>query len=112
MVNQFLIRNIWQMDEKDFCCNRMFTAITEDKTVDYAMIDRTYGLLYGEFAGQPCISSLHYCPWCGEKLKGRLIDEWYEILENEYCIEGPDMDNFTNVPPEFRTDEWWKKRGL
>ena len=40
-----------------------------------------------------------------------------EILEKEYGItaaqwDAPGWDDDVDLPEEFRTDEWWKKRGL
>jgi hypothetical protein len=33
-------------------------------------------------------------------------------LREEYGIKDPIFDDKDKVPPEFETDEWWKKRGL
>ena len=53
-----------------------------------------------------------YCPWCGTKLPSDLSDKWWDVLEEEYGINDPRGDDEDRVPPEFKTDEWWKKRGL
>jgi hypothetical protein len=54
-----------------------------------------------------------HCPWCGKQFPKDLIDEWYGILEKEYGLDYPDGDSQSKlVPEEFKTDEWWKKRGL
>ena len=55
---------------------------------------------------------IHYCPWCGSKLAKELSDEWLYVLEQEYGIKDPQGNDRKKVPPEFKTDEWWKKRGL
>ena len=43
-----------------------------------------------------------------------LREEWFETLEREYGIEtdvGEARDR-TDIPQEFWSDEWWKKREL
>ncbi|HLC06641.1 MAG TPA: hypothetical protein VJJ26_00505 [Candidatus Babeliales bacterium] len=53
------------------------------------------------------------CPWCGKGLPQSLRDEWFDILEKEYQLDDPwDKNQALLVPEEFKTDEWWKKRGL
>lgn len=63
------------------------------------------------------ILSLLYCPWCGTKLPEDLGEKMEEILEKEYGITEKDCnaqgwDDEKDLPKEFQTDEWWKKRGL
>lgn len=52
-----------------------------------------------------------YCPFCGERLPSHLYYEYANVLEQsvgkEYCDITED-----EIPEEFKTDEWWKKRGL
>ena len=55
---------------------------------------------------------LLYCPWCGKKLPEPLGDKWEEILETEYNLKKPSFLPDSQIPSEFLTDEWWKKRGL
>lgn len=57
---------------------------------------------------------MFYCPWCGSILPKRLRDEFFDILEKEYGIDSDIFEVLHNpkLPEEFRTDEWWKKRGL
>lgn len=63
-----------------------------------------------EYYRSPCI----YCPYCGTKLPASLDgakDEYRNELEKavgkEYCDIKPE-----DIPEEFKSDEWWKKRGL
>jgi len=58
--------------------------------------------------------NITYCPWCGAKLPENLRDKYFEILENEYGLDVDifDIKNNPNIPEEFKSDEWWKKRGL
>lgn len=56
---------------------------------------------------------LFFCPWCGVKLPKSLRHEWINILENEYHINNPMRDEQAElIPIEFKTKEWWVKRGL
>ena len=55
---------------------------------------------------------LWYCPWCGSELPKELGEVWCDILEKEFNISDPFDKEKDKVPQEFRTDEWWKKRGL
>lgn len=57
-------------------------------------------------------SEICFCPRCGTKFPHELGDEWYEILQEEYGIEDPMDEDAHRLPEEFKTDEWWKKRGL
>ena len=34
------------------------------------------------------------------------------MLEDEYGITDPHDKEYDKVPAEFKTDEWWKKKGL
>jgi len=58
------------------------------------------------------LTEISYCPWCGTKLPSDLSDKWWDVLEEEYGITDPRNDEYDQVPAEFRTDEWWRKRGL
>ena len=56
--------------------------------------------------------TIEYCPWCSEKLPTTLYSEWLKILEKEYGLNDPDnKEQKLLIPDEFKTDEWWKKRG-
>jgi len=52
------------------------------------------------------------CPRCGTKLPPSLADQWFKIIKKEYQIEGALDERIQDLPQEFKTDEWWKKRGL
>ena len=96
------------------CCSNMARYI-QNKAIDYEPIDRTYGIIYDQDPLKQApsrIAMLKYCPWCASNLPKRLHQKIFTVLNNEYGIEDPDLCDFTNVPPEFRTDAWWKKRGL
>lgn len=54
---------------------------------------------------------LNFCPFCGAKLLTNLCDEYEEELEKAVGKEFCDITE-DEIPDEFKTDEWWKKRGL
>jgi len=92
------------------CCNEMnsFTENPRDP-IKYHLVFRTYYIDYNASN----IITMKHCPWCGTKLPKELTDEFFDILEEEYQIE-TDMGEYKDIelPKEFQTDEWWKKRGL
>lgn len=95
-----------------YCCDYMLYQIEIDhKVLEYDPVVRTYSIiLYNDEDGTRL--PIWHCPWCGAKLPKELGEELDEILEKEYGIKDPCWDDKDRVPPEFFTDEWWKKRGL
>jgi len=56
---------------------------------------------------------LHYCPFCGKKFPKELRQEYSRILQEECHIKDMwEQIRTGNIPDEFKTDKWWKKRGL
>ena len=110
------------MNKNDFCCDEMNKELTKlkdknlkDHSVIYDASWRNYTIYFNEEAEQRDRTLMTYildCPWCGTKLPKKLADEWYDILEKDYHITDPIEIDRKRVPPEFWTDEWWKKRGL
>ena len=92
------------------CCNQM-TEYIHDKRIPIM-----YDSRYREYAINMVGSSLQgitFCPWCSKKLPQSLRDTYFDILEQEYqMFEGVRDQERKNFPKEFKTDEWWKKRGL
>ena len=87
----------------------MCAAVKEDQRIEYSMMSRTYDMLIDENS----VRRLNFCPWCGKRLPKGLIKKLFDVLWQEYGIGyEADLDYYTNVPDEFRTDEWWKKRNL
>jgi hypothetical protein len=64
-----------------------------------------YGIIFHD--GGTAYMRIRYCPWCGAKLPESKRSLRFEILEAMGC-EVP----WDEIPEEFKTDEWWKKRGL
>lgn len=99
--------------EGPFCCFSMDNMLENSDqlyNVKYSPKIREYSLKSLE---GPYICPIEFCPWCGFKLPKSLNDEWFDILEEEYGLDLPDIPPHKNkVPAEFLTEEWWKKRGL
>ncbi|MBP9791625.1 MAG: hypothetical protein KBC27_00210 [Rickettsiales bacterium] len=91
----------------ELCCKKMSFAVNKEHIIDHEDNVRNYNI-----RGRKRNYNIAYCPWCGKDLGKALNWEYFEILAKEYGIEDPDFVNFTNVPEEFKTDAWWKKRGL
>ena len=105
------------LDRSDFCCEDMYRHLKGDEHgceihFRYSPKTRDYSIAYKKEFGSG-YQEVGYCPWCGSKLPPSLDDKMVEILQNEY---GFDFTEKTirdyKIPPEFKTDEWWKKRGL
>lgn len=93
------------------CCELMDKFLEDPKVpLEYYPICREYGLILQD---SPAIDILYYCPWCGEKLPESLRDQYFETLKKEYdVVPELNVQDDPNIPQEFKSDEWWKKRGL
>ncbi|MGC2310116.1 MAG: hypothetical protein WA432_00650 [Candidatus Babeliaceae bacterium] len=92
------------------CCQLMDISLNDPKTpLKYYPIVREYGFIMNDsFA----IQLLNYCPWCSIKLPESVRDYYFEIMWARGLEPGFDKYNDPNIPEEFKSDEWWKKRGL
>ncbi len=103
-----------------FCCQAIESLIQDpyDSPLHYIPYKREFVLTTpgrylkdsDEIATKFKIS---HCPRCGKKLPIPLTDQWYKILEEQFGItEYVNQKILADLPRAFRTDEWWKKRGL
>ena len=109
----------------EHCCERMEYYLKEKRVLIY------YNSLFREyFIGMKSYpwgkQVIYCCPWCGKKFPFSLVDKYIDILLKEYEIlfypvTGKYFNNsektslpyeVKDVPEEFKSDEWWKKRGL
>lgn len=109
-------------EELKHCCSHMdryTVADEEDAIIEYDSDVRSYNFLLNEKGVYVGIrQQLWFCPWCGKKLPKDLGDEWEGNLKKDYNLTVSDFFDKqgqwdeSKIPEEFRTDEWWKKRGL
>ena len=88
------------------CCPQMaFHAKTKEKIIGYEPATRRLGIKVKDDIFQ----IIKYCPWCAAEKPSVLINELAEIVFEQLHLEG---FGDKRLPYEFKTDEWWKKRGL
>ncbi len=100
------------MLQNNHCCKPMTEFIHDLRIpIGYSPIVREYYISLKN--SKLAIQQLLYCPWCGTKLPNSLRDMYFDILEQEYHLEA-DLEpaNNKDLPEEFKTDEWWKKRKI
>lgn len=94
----------------DYCCDRMKQAflsndfsLGHEKRFAQTSCERRDGGVYWCW---------DYCPFCGKMIKDKL-KEYEKVLKQELRINDPwDDSTEDEIPEEFKTDEWWRKRGL
>jgi hypothetical protein len=97
----------------EHCCEALKKRLDIDDPItpfSYSPSFRTYSVQSVNHLGKEIIQ---YCPFCGKKFPEPLNNEWHRILEEDYGVK----NTFSAVRnkkklAEFRTDEWWKNRGL
>ena len=105
----------------EYCCEFLQTSV-ERKQMKYDLVSGCFWFYINdeEWGGKGAFALSHcaYCPFCGAKLppdrlsmqkNGEFIyyAEIEKALGKEWCDTKKD-----EIPEEFKTDEWWKKRGL
>jgi hypothetical protein len=98
------------MEKIDFCCKHLQYDI-EDKfcPVVYSKKVREFHINLKQSTGGVRLS---HCYHCGKKLPTSLRDEWFDQVEKKLGYEiSIDIDK-RKIPIEFKSDVWWKKRGL
>jgi len=94
--------------ENKHCCDEMNFHLSEkEKIILYLPEFREYSIR----VGNNILQNINFCPWCGNKLPESLREEYFDTLDN-MGIETDIFERANVVPEEFKSDEWWKKRGL
>ena len=110
--------------ETEHCCERMDFFLEEERVaIYYNPVYREYFIRLWSFPKAKHV--IYACPWCGHKFSPSLIEKYFQILDSEYKIVYCDYsekyfkddteyehETEVDVPKEFKSDEWWKKRGL
>ena len=94
--------------EKGLCClvfNNCVRSGGEEGSIIYLPQTRSFLL---RSAGGSYFDA-KYCPFCGNMLPTDLTDILTRIVYDKLKLR--DFDD-PNLPAEFRSDAWWKNRGL
>lgn len=104
-------------NEKEFIkvkrnfCNNCGAVLGQNDTQNFCCDESKKFSLKEELSNMYAVN-LNYCPCCNNPIPKELYSEFCDVLELEYGITCPDTQNYTNLPIEFVTSEWWKKRKL
>jgi hypothetical protein len=98
---------------KNHCCDIMENyAMSDNCLVEYIPETRSYSF-YLTNHPNGTRQKMYYCFWCGSELPKDLNEEWSTILKEDYGITDAGFTwNKKDIPLEFKTDKWWKKRRL
>jgi hypothetical protein len=92
-----------------FCCPALKVTCEEEKYTDsgrFICYDRAIRTFLIGHHVIPC------CPYCGVKFPKELGLEWIHLVDEQFGDEYLRPPKMYELPEEFQTDEWWKKRGL
>jgi len=103
------------------CCKFMQVFLDEGSVgIYYDPVIRGYFIcLRGVKEGKQVI---YHCPWCGKKFLPSLVEVYLETLDKAFNIlmcpytrtyfKPGQEDTEVDLPEEFKSAEWWKKRNL
>jgi hypothetical protein len=98
--------------EKDFCCFAFNNCASREGEGSIIYLPQTRSFLLRSGGGS-CSDGRYfdmtYCPFCGNMLPADLTDILTRIVYDKLKLR--DFDD-PNLPAEFRSDAWWKSRGL
>ena len=106
------------MSGKKYCCNDMRRNVEHrcsrhkgniwdcpDNLICYNDVFDEYGIIIHD--GGSSYITINYCPFCGKELPESKREIFFDEIES---LNVNIVDD--ELPEEFKTDEWWKKRGL
>ena len=114
-VLNFDITPVKSKNEVNHCCQHMDISVNymcdnghekwecADSLISYDEIFDEYGLIIHD--GGASMILINYCPWCGKKLPESKRDKWFNELEKIGFLEPTEED----IPPEYRSCDWYKK---
>ena len=81
-----------------------------DALVSYSARFDEYGIWIrdGEDASATLSLRILFCPWCGTRLPDSRRDEWFDKLQ---ALGHPSPLFDDSIPPEFKTDAWYRSGG-
>lgn len=98
---------------KKFCCEDLERFTTENKEEFYDTNKFIYfNEKFDEFGfiihdGGQSYVGINYCPWSGDKLPSSKRLQWFDELE-KLGYEDP-IEDFEQLPEEYKSNEWLKK---
>jgi hypothetical protein len=95
-------------EDYEFCCDKLNLYVSKVSFVTYIPFLREFSIKVGRCVYQ----SVQYCPWCNKKLPKSLRADFFETLHKEHDLIPELFFLEKEVPEEFRSDAWWKNRGL
>ncbi len=105
-------------EKKQFCCKAIKLLINDPESpLEYEPARRLYSLVsipkaFRKKNELTVAFGISHCPRCGKELPKELTDEWLSIVEKGFGIDGILDEKIDSLPQEYKSDEWWKKRGL
>lgn len=106
----------------DFCCDEIYNVLLGENDGNcelhfgYDPVLRRYFIdVRSEYGG--AVQLIRHCPWCGKCFPRSLLNEFVEELKKKLNIKTNDIGfgelrERKDIPQEFKSDEWWKKRGF
>jgi hypothetical protein len=95
----------------EYCCKAMGSSIEVFGEFEYDPINNRFiGFVTDRRSQKHGQRVLAYCPFCGTKLP-EFSEKKDGLLEEVLCKEFCDIKE-EEIPDEFRSDEWWKKRNF
>lgn len=108
MISDGANRKLVTKEKATHCCQFMAAYSNE---LDGLILYRPYFREYTVKVGNNILQRIHWCPWCGNSLPPYLSDIFFKTIQKELGVD-IGLSEIKNLPEEFQTDEWWKKRGL
>ena len=93
------------------CCEDMQQSIDKKRFKFYPQYRGVCCYFFSEPHNDYGMYFIKYCPFCGAKMPEHLCGEREDELEKAVGKSRCDITD-DEIPEEFKTDEWWKKRGL
>ncbi len=95
------------------CCRIMeHWAVVEPGVLEYFPTTREYKFVLYDDPDYHTHKQIFYCPWCGMKLPESLAKEWENILKQDLGLHYISQDAFRKLPEKYKTEQWWREKGL
>jgi hypothetical protein len=95
----------WMKAAVDYRCEQHPNPFDcPDSLIYYEPRFDEYGIIVHD--GGDSYTSIDFCPFCGTKLPESKRDLWFDTLEAKGFVD----PRTEEVPREFRTDGWFKKK--